>query len=801
MQEIKSNQSVNYTQLPNDDDSTMKKVVIMGAGIAGCMSALSLAEDGWKVNLFERESDTLSGSSGKTPGRLSLGFHYSDKPTAERMLLSSIEFVRYFKDKLGQSLFAITSSDKTLRNGRYYIMKNSTFNIEKVKSVYEHLKVVYKDQCEKKYPWLEEFFGKPDQFYEWLDSEELVSDHSVKDLQINLKNLEACVITRERLLNWEAIQMYIRNKLKEHVECGRIKISYNATTKYRVKDGSVIVECDTGKEHTEIKANFLINATWHNSEGLDIEAGTMKISELNRTNRLKAIVDIKLPKDLRHIPSMFFCFGDHCMLSNLGNGFARITYAPITNVGNFEGAKVSDECEMLLRGNYKNENMKLEKILPYCEFREKKLKLFSILMIRFFNTDLNLGYLKSRFKKLKERLEKLVPKKDGCTVLNIASDSLNKEFKNPQELYIIRFYIQTRLIPKYIRKKIKKGDYFNKNEIIREYFEESILEGVKKYIPALKGSEVISVKFGVVKTPGGNIDHSNPESNIHKRESLGISMHEDSVLSVNAMKLIDGPIIGKLVRTIMNIEHMLSQFKSGDNNAWIGEARKELKYIINCQNTDFDRLLNLQEKVVQRVKVYSESTGVIVEVTQTQDNINDKKNQPILSASNTSSRFFHKNDESKRRSDYEVKLEEICVNFKVCIIRLIESYDRNENLTPDQRRLHRKLREADANYRIFSIARGYLDDCLYNLVEKQDGISRFFKSKLWGNSLEWNIVKRICDMSKNEVYKLDYYKLPPSPPNIKTRYNMYKYAIEWLNYQAEVRDLLENPPQTIFFSY
>ena len=71
------------------------KIGIIGGGVAGCSSALMLAELGYKVVLWEYNEDLLAGSSDATPCRLGI-FHYPNQETALMCLDSTIALMKQY---------------------------------------------------------------------------------------------------------------------------------------------------------------------------------------------------------------------------------------------------------------------------------------------------------------------------------------------------------------------------------------------------------------------------------------------------------------------------------------------------------------------------------------------------------------------------------------------------------------------------------------------------------------------------------------------------------------------------------
>lgn len=98
-----------------------KTVAVIGGGAGGCGSSLALAERGWKVHLFEKNT-IFSGTSGITCGRLGLGFHYIDLETSLKLMRATIRLVKTFP---GHCVGEDFPSSHPIRRGRYFITNDS----------------------------------------------------------------------------------------------------------------------------------------------------------------------------------------------------------------------------------------------------------------------------------------------------------------------------------------------------------------------------------------------------------------------------------------------------------------------------------------------------------------------------------------------------------------------------------------------------------------------------------------------------------------------------------------------------
>lgn len=350
-----------HTEDEQDRSSYMeefdKSVAIIGGGMGGCMSAWVLANAGWHVTIIESAPDLLSKSADKTPGRMGLGFHYADLATAEKYLRATINFVREFPDfQIGQD----KPQSHFLRHGRYFITKDSLHTSEEIMKTYNKLRDIYtalvKEDSQN------EVFGDPDVFFRVLYRDEY---KDVIEANRVVKGIETC----EHLLNWPKFKEFFLEKLKNH-ENIRIIANTTVTKAKRLHDARFLLsytQSDTFGEteaHENLVTPYVLNCSWQNSESLDVQIGLKNPEELNRSNRVKVLAKVRLPKNLREIHSSFFLTGPHCMVSNMGDeeGTALMSYAPITNINVFSGLTLPPAWSNLINGKYSPED--IDEIMP-----------------------------------------------------------------------------------------------------------------------------------------------------------------------------------------------------------------------------------------------------------------------------------------------------------------------------------------------------------------------------------------------------------------------------------------------------
>lgn len=331
------------------------EVFIIGAGVGGCFTALELAvvksPDGtpkYKIKLAEKAIEVLRGSSNVTPGRMGLGFHYVHKPTAFMYLKATIEFQKKYS-KIKD--FRIGSEEKNpaiqqaLQRGRYFITKDSKPGKEEILATYkaiqaEYARLVAEDPSNK-------VFGAPEDFLRILDSKEY-QDY------VHMENVDIGIETPECLLGWPEFRKYIITELESHENIeimrntiiNKIEID-NKNLKYKVEFTNTN---DIHHKPQTYVTDVVVNCTWENIRALNATAGLVKPVADKRTNRLKAIIIVKLPDSLRDINSAFFCMGPHAMFSNLGNGHGAMTYAPVTSMFNSTDLVVPNVINKYLNG-------------------------------------------------------------------------------------------------------------------------------------------------------------------------------------------------------------------------------------------------------------------------------------------------------------------------------------------------------------------------------------------------------------------------------------------------------------------
>ena len=308
-----------------------RDVVVVGGGVAGCGTALKLADNGWKVTLLEKDK-LLSGTSNRTPGRVNLGFHYPDLDTSVCVLRSAIKFAKTFPGFLiGENL----DPSHPLRRGWYLITTDSLFSAKEVMCHYEKLQVVYSRLVEE--DSTNAVFGDPELFVRILD----ISEY--KEL-VDVEKIVIAFETAEHFLDWGKFKTYLCKEIREHDNISVhehsevIDIETHDTMRF-----TLLTKCDKETFNT----NYVVNSTWNEIEKLNCLAGFHNPPG-SKTNRLKVLLKIQLPEELRESHSMLFSVGPFGMLGNMGNGKGFVTDEKFSTVESCSEILITRTMQRLL---------------------------------------------------------------------------------------------------------------------------------------------------------------------------------------------------------------------------------------------------------------------------------------------------------------------------------------------------------------------------------------------------------------------------------------------------------------------
>ena len=120
------------------------RVAILGAGIMGSSTALSIARNGIEVSLFDSKSEPFSGASKWNEGKIHLGYLYASDTsmkTARRVIPGGLAFKQLTETLIGTSIEpAITTVDDT-----YLCHRNSVVGPDAMEAYYNSVTKLLKE--------------------------------------------------------------------------------------------------------------------------------------------------------------------------------------------------------------------------------------------------------------------------------------------------------------------------------------------------------------------------------------------------------------------------------------------------------------------------------------------------------------------------------------------------------------------------------------------------------------------------------------------------------------------------------
>ena len=232
-----------------------QNVAIIGGGVGGCCTALELAQTGqFNIHLLEKNQELMRESSDATPGRLGLGFHYSDKTTALHFLHVTVDFTKkfgQFRQEIGRK------QTHPLRRCRYFIVKNSLVSVKDILDVYEAIKEEYAKMVREDPSC--EVFVPPEDIYRILEPHEFEKD-------VEMGKIEMRIETAEELLDWPKLREFLIDQLEQEVNPIKVLTNTKAVViTDRDQGGYVIDAINTFHGGAlRLSVDFVVNTSWYN---------------------------------------------------------------------------------------------------------------------------------------------------------------------------------------------------------------------------------------------------------------------------------------------------------------------------------------------------------------------------------------------------------------------------------------------------------------------------------------------------------------------------------------------------------
>lgn len=325
----------------------MPKVGIIGAGIAGCTTALEMAKNGHEVTIFEQNADILQGTSSRTPGRMGLGYHYFDFDTAKLYMEQTINFIKRYPD----CFLGNDSNQSHLQNGHYFIVNDSLIETQELMYTYDQVAAEYEKMVRE---------DPSNNIFNTTHLHRSLNPREYRD-EIDSSKVSFAIETKERLLDWKKFDHRLRDEISNYSNI-RIITDYKIDDVSMAQDGKFILLSNGDARGVEDHSfDYIVNCSWQNIDLINQEIGLGDANiqkedhKASTTSRLKLLAEVEIPAELQNSHSMFFCVGPHAMFSNLGNGVGRLTYAPVTNFDTTTDIKMPENFERWLSSGLNEE--------------------------------------------------------------------------------------------------------------------------------------------------------------------------------------------------------------------------------------------------------------------------------------------------------------------------------------------------------------------------------------------------------------------------------------------------------------
>lgn len=209
------------------------KVIVIGGGIHGITVAIELARKGFAVTVVEKNHDILSGTSGATHNRAHLGYHY---PRSVETAEECINGLRYFEKVYPEALY--------YPNENYYVIEKHDSKTTTI----DFIKFCNSQGIPFKKKW-------PPQKY------------------LNRQNIDCSFLVPEGNFNLFMLSLLLKQHAKEMNV--NILLGHEMTNVLSVKENSfsLLVKRDSDNCELRLKSNFVINATWSETNRIQFKFG------------------------------------------------------------------------------------------------------------------------------------------------------------------------------------------------------------------------------------------------------------------------------------------------------------------------------------------------------------------------------------------------------------------------------------------------------------------------------------------------------------------------------------------------
>jgi glycine/D-amino acid oxidase-like deaminating enzyme len=290
------------------------RVGILGGGLQGCCVALSLAERGIDVTLFDRNEQLLSRTAVANEGKIHLGYMYANDPshsTARLMMRGALAFAPFFARHLGSTENAMTVS----RPAAYVVHRDSQRTAEQVSRYLTTVHALLREASEGRRG---AYFGRD------LSDQPRMWSTEQREAQFDPEIALAVFDTPEVAIDPVALAETLRDRIEADrridVRLGHEVLSVEDADGLEVK-----LQASSGTFRERF--DHVVNALWDGRFAINENRGLRP----NRPwlHRLKYGVSFRLPNGTNLPPSATFVSGPFGEVVSYADGLTYLTWYPV----------------------------------------------------------------------------------------------------------------------------------------------------------------------------------------------------------------------------------------------------------------------------------------------------------------------------------------------------------------------------------------------------------------------------------------------------------------------------------------
>jgi hypothetical protein len=290
------------------------RVGILGGGLQGCCVALSLAERGIDVTLFDRNDELLSRAAVANEGKIHLGYMYANDPshsTARMMMQGALAFAPFFVRHLGLSKDSMTVS----RPAAYVVHRDSQRSPDEVSRYLNGIHSLIREASE----------GRGDAYFglELSDGPRIWSA-AEREAAFDPEVALAAFDTPEVAIDPVALAGAVRARIDAEPRID-IRLRHEVIS---VEDGNGLDIVSRGPGGTDRECfDHVVNALWDGRFAINEKRGLRP--DRPWLHRLKYGVSFRLPAATHLPPSATFVSGPFGEVVSYGDGLTYLTWYPV----------------------------------------------------------------------------------------------------------------------------------------------------------------------------------------------------------------------------------------------------------------------------------------------------------------------------------------------------------------------------------------------------------------------------------------------------------------------------------------